>query len=240
MLILALDTTSRAGSIAIVRDGVVLHEFSGDASRTHGERLPLEFAHACRAAGVELRDVNLFAVAAGPGSFTGLRVGIAAIQGLAVAFDRRVVPVSTLAAVAYSAPADPDRRIGAWVDAHRGEVFAQLFEAGDDPQNPMGIRTPLTEPVSAPPEQVIDLWLEEWPVKDITFHGDGAVRYAERIRAVRGASSEVADVTPPLAGVIGRIAASEPDRAVLPHAIVPVYVRRPDAERARDRRQTSS
>ena len=119
MLILALDTTSRAGSIAIVRDAVVLHEFSGDASRTHGERLPLEFAHACRAAGVELRDVELFAVASGPGSFTGLRVGIAAIQGLAFAFDRRVVPVSTLEAFAYSASTESGRRIGAWVDAQR-------------------------------------------------------------------------------------------------------------------------
>ena len=126
MLILALDTTSRAGSLAIVRDGELIHQISGDPSLTHGQRLPLAFRRVGDGAAVTLADIDLLAVAAGPGSFTGLRVGIAAIQGLAMALDRRVVPVSTLEAVAFSAPA-ADTHVAAWVDAQRGEVFAQLW-----------------------------------------------------------------------------------------------------------------
>ena len=226
MLILALDTTSRAGSLAIVRDTAVVHEIVGDASRTHGERLPLEFERICNDARVSLHDIDVFAVAAGPGSFTGLRVGIAAIQGLAVALGRRVVPVSTLEAVAFATD-DPPEYIGTWVDAQRGEVFAQLFVH----------RIPRGEAFSAPPEIVLESWGREIALGNVAFHGDGAVRYSERIRAVIGPFARVADAARPLAGAIGRIAAAEPQRAVLPHAIVPIYVRRPDAELARARRE---
>lgn len=234
MLILALDTTSRAGSLAVVRDGELVHEMSGDPAVTHGQRLPLDFARVCEAAGVALRDIDVFAVAAGPGSFTGLRVGIAAVQGLAVATGRRVVAVSTLEAVAATAPRGEDR-VAAWVDAQRGEVFAQMFK-GPGTREIAGARPP----ISATPEAVLDAWREDAPLHDIAFHGDGAVRYADRIRAVLGPDARIAGAAVRLAGAIGRIAATEPDRAVLPHAIVPIYVRRPDAELARARRQSSA
>ena len=115
MLILALDTTTRAGSAAVLRDGRVLHELAGDPALTHGQRLPGELMRVLDAAGVRIEDVDLFAVAAGPGSFTGLRVGIATMQGLAMARGRRVVPVSTLEALARRAAPQPvsrrDRRL---------------------------------------------------------------------------------------------------------------------------------
>ena len=223
MLILALDTTSRAGSLALVRDGEVVEELTGEPARTHGERLPLEFARLCAGAGVALTDIELLAVAAGPGSFTGLRVGIAAIQGLAVALERLVVPVSTLEAVA--AAAGEKRPLGAWVDAQRGEVFAQLFTSEGR-----------TQPVNAPPERVLEHWRADTPLDDVLFAGDGAARYAERIAAAIGSNAQVQREPRPLAGAIGRIAAAHPERAVRPHAIVPIYVRRPDAELARARR----
>ena len=245
MLILALDTTSRAGSLAVVRDGELVHEMSGDPALTHGQRLPLDFARACEAAGVALRDIELFAVAAGPGSFTGLRVGIAAVQGLAMALDRRVVPVSTLEAVAATA-SGTDRSVAAWVDAQRGEVFAQLFKADRGPgtRDVTGAR-PLDAagawpPISATPEAVLAAWRENVPLETVTFLGDGAVRYADRIRAVLGPDARIADAAVRLAGVIGMLAANEPHRAVLPHAIVPIYVRRSDAELARARRESSA
>ena len=136
MIILALDTTTRAGSAAVLRDGVVLAELSGDPALTHGQRLPGELMRVLAQADVRIEDVDLFAVAAGPGSFTGLRVGIATVQGLAMARSRRVVPVSTLDALAWAAAnaagaaANADRRIAAWMDAQRGDVFAALYDAG--------------------------------------------------------------------------------------------------------------
>ena len=126
MLILALDTSSAAGSAAIARDGVVLAERAGDGTRTHGQRLPRELMAILDAAGVALHDVDRLAVATGPGSFTGLRVGIATIQGLALAQHKLVVPVSSFEALAFVAGPGA-AAIAPWIDAHRGEVFAVLY-----------------------------------------------------------------------------------------------------------------
>ncbi|MBA2305381.1 MAG: tRNA (adenosine(37)-N6)-threonylcarbamoyltransferase complex dimerization subunit type 1 TsaB [Acidobacteria bacterium] len=226
MLILSLDTTTRAGSVAMVRDGVVVYEQSGDASLTHAQRLPADLMTACRAAGVRITEVGLFAVAAGPGSFTGLRIGIATIQGLALAGNRRVVPVSTLEALAAAAVGDSPR-VAAWIDAHRGEVFAQMFDREQGSVAPAGAA------ISAVAERV--LAAHAALIHGAEFHGDGAIRYRQQIAAHRP-TAVIADDVPPLAGALGVIAARHPERAVLPHAIVPIYVRRPDAEIARDRR----
>src|SRR5215831_7968433 len=99
MRVLALDTTGRAGSVAIVEDGRIVREHEGDASRTHGERLPGEL----EALGISFASVDVFAVASGPGSFTGLRVGIATMQGLALVTRRPVAGVSALEAHAQLA-----------------------------------------------------------------------------------------------------------------------------------------
>ena len=99
----------------------------------------------CRAdgAGVGMRDVDLLAVASGPGSFTGLRIGIATIQGLAMAHGKRVVPVSALEALARAAVNPPIDTIAAWMDAQRGEVFAALYSAdGRDLLIPAGLGAP--------------------------------------------------------------------------------------------------
>src|SRR5512132_3725834 len=101
MLTLALDTSAAAGSAALLRDGHVVAERAGDGSRTHGERLPRELMELLESAGVTLRDIDRFAVSTGPGSFTGLRVGIATIQGLALAQHKLVVPVSSFEALAF-------------------------------------------------------------------------------------------------------------------------------------------
>ncbi len=228
MLILALDTTSRAGSVALLRDARVVVEFAGDEAMAHGQRLPGALAEACDRAGVPVGSIDLLAVAAGPGSFTGLRIGIATMQGLATALGIRIVPVSTLEAIA-AAGADGAGRVAAWIDAHRGEVFSQVFE-----RTAQGA-TPLVEAMAGAPADV--LATQAAVLGGAAFCGDGAVRYQAEIRRALPEAA-VADAVPTLAGAIGTIAAVHPDRAVLPHAIVPIYVRRPDVEVARDRRGT--
>src|ERR687895_1137349 len=99
MLVLALDTTTRQGSVALARDGALLATYVGDAAITHGERLPGDLVRVLDAHGLRVSDVDVFAVAAGPGSFTGLRVGIATLQGLALANARPLVGVSALDAI---------------------------------------------------------------------------------------------------------------------------------------------
>src|SRR5262249_9336271 len=107
MLILSLDTTTRAGSAAVLRGRTVVGEIVGDPERTHGERLPVDLRRVLDVSSVSLSAIDLFAVVAGPGSFTGLRVGIATIQGLAMAAGRNVVPVSALEALARSVAPQP-------------------------------------------------------------------------------------------------------------------------------------
>ena len=229
MRILALDTSSATGSAAVAEDGRVLIERGGDPSRTHGERLPTELMTLLDDARVTLPSIDRFAVAIGPGSFTGLRVGIATIQGLAFAAQKLVVPVSTFDALAWRVRTSA-AAIGAWVDAHRGEVFATLFAPDGE--------TALLPPSSLPPDKTIEAWrvtLDAWP--QVRFTGDGAVRYAPLIRATLDERAVVDTEAPLLAGAIAEIAAAPTSQAAPPHALVPLYVRRPDAELARDRKR---
>src|SRR5713101_7862843 len=106
MRILALDTTTRAGSVALVEHDCVIEERAGDPARTHAERLPREIHALFDGRGIGSADVDLFAVASGPGSFTGLRIGIATMQGLAFVHRRKIAPVSALEALAPVARGD--------------------------------------------------------------------------------------------------------------------------------------
>ena len=228
MLILALDTSSAAGSAALVRDTTILVERPGDATRIHGERLPLELMNVLREAGATLTAVDRLAIISGPGSFTGLRVGIATMQGLAIAGEMLVTPIPTFEALAWHAR-DGAEAIATWVDAHRGEVFAALFA-------PDG-RTVLAPATALSAAATLDAWRDVLPAHGrVRFLGDGAVRYREIVVERLGERALVDAEVPRLAGAAGLIASAAPDRAVRPHAIVPIYVRRSDAELARDRR----
>src|SRR5215467_12789539 len=156
MRVMALDTTSRAGSVALVDDGRIVDERAGDASRTHGERLPGELA----ALGVEWSSVDVFAVCAGPGSFTGLRIGIATIQGLAFVAKRPAAGVSALEAWAQLASRElaEGATIGVWIDAQRGEVFSALYRVGAGAMFTPERLFEIEPPAVASPLATIDAW----------------------------------------------------------------------------------
>ena len=232
MRVLALDSTGRAGSVALVEDGRVVREMEGDASRTHGERLPGELA----ALGAPFSSVDLFAVASGPGSFTGLRIGIATMQGLALVRKRPVVGVSALEALAQlaSRKLDPGSLVACWIDAHRGEVFSALYRVTDAALFTPERLTELEGAAVAGPERTLAEWSGH-QLRDATFTGDGARRYQQAVPVSGGAGSLGA--SEPLAGAIGCMATVSAARglAVEPGAVHALYVRRPDAELHRDR-----
>jgi tRNA threonylcarbamoyladenosine biosynthesis protein TsaB len=232
--ILAIDTTTRAGSTAVLDDDHVVIERSGDAAITHGERLPAEIGRTLAAAGVALDTIGLLAVVAGPGSFTGLRIGIASMQGLAFARGLEIVPVSALEAIARQARRDvpADRIIAPWIDAHRGEVFAALY-AGSPVRE-------LTRATAASPEETLRAYGAAASPGRILFAGDGAIRYRQVITGAFADRADIQVAAAPLAAEAGFIAAAHPERAVAPGAVVPIYVRRPDAELARERARTLS
>ena len=244
MRVLALDSTTREGSVALVVDDRIIEERRGDPSRTHAERLPAELLAVAVAHGTALAEVDLFAVASGPGSFTGLRIGIATIQGLAFTTGRPVVAVSALEALAVIGGASiadiadraDDTLVGAWMDAHRGDVFSALYQVMRAPLVDADRFRVIDAPAVGDPESTLTRW-KAMIDRPITFLGDGAVLYAAAL-ARSGMSDGRALGVPVLAGVIGRLAAARARRgeAVSPGAVQPVYVRRPDAEIERERR----
>ncbi len=92
----------------------------------------------------------------------------------------------------------------------------------------------LVEPSSLPPIRTLEAWDDALRGEAVRIIGDGAARYDGAIRERLGGRAEIL-TTPPIAGIIGRLAAASPARAVMPHAVVPIYIRRPDAELARSR-----
>jgi tRNA threonylcarbamoyladenosine biosynthesis protein TsaB len=128
-LILAIETATRAGSVSVARGETILASTGGDPAASHSTDLIENVDAVLREASTQLGAVDLFAVAAGPGSFTGLRIGIATVKSFAVALKRRCAAVPTLAAVAYAA--GRSERTVALLPAGRGEVFAQMFSVND-------------------------------------------------------------------------------------------------------------
>lgn len=242
MLVLALDTTTRKGSVALVRDGVLLDCDSGDPSVTHGQRLPGDLIQLLARQTLSVRDVELFAVAAGPGSFTGLRIGIATMQGLALANGRSLVGVSALDAlnaavqsafaaglkVSTTATVVPTFRsaVAVWMDAQRGEVFSALYDG----------TSVLDGATVEKPADVLTRWRSMGQSRPITFVGEGACAYAELIRREMTHAQILAKV-PLLAPSIARLGEEHARRGgpLAPDAIRPIYVRRPDAELSRDK-----
>lgn len=235
MLILALDTTTRAGSCALLRDGSLLREEGSDADRPPAARLPGDLMALLEHAGVSLDAVDVFAVATGPGSFTGLRIGIATMQGLAFALGKPLIGISALDALArVASAAGPQPLVATWVDAWRGEVYAAVY--GSDPA--------LEEPIVAAP----DLLLDEYAARlsapagassPMIFIGDGAGTYRDRILQRLPGTSVIAEpFAPLLAATVATLASEAASGKELkaPHAIRPLYVRRPDAELARNRK----
>src|SRR5438045_1389790 len=99
MLVLALDTTTRRGSAALARDGAVIDLVASDPAEPPAARLPLELIRLLDRHAITLPQIDVFAVATGPGSFTGLRIGIATMQGLAFAQRRPLIGISGLDAL---------------------------------------------------------------------------------------------------------------------------------------------
>src|ERR1041385_3715907 len=139
-LILAIETATRAGGVAVARGETVLATIAGEPSISHSTNLLEMIDGTLRKAGAILGDVELFAVASGPGSFTGLRIGLATAKAFGVHLRRNVIGVSTLAAVAHASKLEGN--IVALLPAGRGEVFAQRFTvregtatAVDNPQH---------------------------------------------------------------------------------------------------------
>lgn len=176
-LILALDTSARCTSVALARGDQILESRAVPGDERRSERLWLDVNELLQSPGLKIEAVDLFGVCVGPGGFTGLRVGLAAVKGLAAATGRPIAGVTSLEAAATAA-------IGAttacaMVGAYKGEVYWQLF-AVDDRGLPVALSEPLVSTSTEAIAQVADL-------PDIVFVGDAVEASVDVIREKAGA-----------------------------------------------------
>ena len=126
MRILAIDSSAQVASVAILSDGAVLAEYSVDYKKTHSQTLLPMIDEVLRMTETAKEDIGAIAVAAGPGSFTGLRIGAATVKGLAMVWNVPVVPVSTVAGLACNL-AGTDALVCPLMDARRGQVYTGVY-----------------------------------------------------------------------------------------------------------------
>lgn len=127
-LILAVDTTTPTGSVALLRNTSLIAEFNQDSAATFSERLLPAVQFVLKSCGMTIQDLHGFAVAVGPGSFTGIRIGLSTIKSFAYASGKPVAPVSTLTALARKL-IHSRGLICPLIDARKKEIYAALFES---------------------------------------------------------------------------------------------------------------
>jgi tRNA threonylcarbamoyladenosine biosynthesis protein TsaB len=225
-LLLAIESATEVASVALARDGATLAVRRTGPGRPASEALLPAVLDLLAEAGAGLDAVDAFAVSVGPGSFTGLRVGVSTVKGLAFGGDRPVVAVPTLAALALRA-ARPEACVAALLDARRGEVYAALH-AGDAREPAL-----LAAGVLRPADLVAALEAHAG-ARDLVAIGDGvsvvrdalAARFGARVAFVEGEAGRPDAVA--VAALGARLLARGEGRDAA--AIAPVYVRRAEAE----------
>lgn len=210
--ILAIDTTGESGSLAALENGAIVAESLLRPPQTFSNTLFTHLREFLNRAGWDVADVDVFAAAAGPGSFTGVRVGIAAVKGLAEATGRRVAAVSNLEALAFFGSSPLRAPV---LDARRGQVFTALFDAHLNTVRPETV-TLLTD------------WLTGLPGGEVEFITLDPSLVRPALSGSQLESAQVTEAPHALARAVAHIAASrEPLDAA---AIDANYVRRSDAE----------
>jgi len=224
MKLLALDTSTRTGSIALLSEGRLVTEYQTGIRPTYSEMLLPLIEQVLHTAGMAIGDMDMFAVAQGPGSFTALRIGMSIITGLSIATNKKIVSVPSLDGLAYNAYCS-SHLICPMLDARRGEIYYAFYRFDDQ-----GRLQRISPCRVAAPERVINEINET-----VVLLGDGIALYGDRFVDSLGAKARIAPAHfhYPRASAIGVLAMQQlsdyPDAAAH-ETIAPLYVRPPDAE----------
>lgn len=222
MLTLAFDTSSKTASVSILRDKAVLYDTIINKGLNHSEILLPAIDEACRLSGIKLTDIDLFACTLGPGSFTGLRIGVSTLKGLMMATGKPAAGVSTLAALALNVD-KKDKIIGSVMDAGRGQVYLAYYQYDKE-----GILNQLETERALDPQSISYSYEEE-----VIYVGDGAIKYADLISSLSSKKNKIASAEQQFicASAVGILAIEKYHRNDLLDLVrcVPVYLRSADA-----------
>ena len=225
MIILSIETATRLGGVALMDDDQgLIAERKLNVKSTHSERLMPELSGMLKLAGLNISDLDAVAVSIGPGTFTGLRIGLSVAKGLAMSGGLKLVPVPTLEALAHCLPY-MDKPVCTMLDARRGQVYAALYD------NSKG--TPqVIMPPSAIEAATFASAINDTP--EVIFIGQGAAVYRDEIISnLDGNASFVPPYlsipSPASVAALGLIILKEgslPD----PMGLGPLYIRKSEAE----------
>lgn len=219
-LILSIETATLSGSVALSRGEGIVAALAGDSKMSHSNTLLDDLDKLLRDTQVDLSEIDLFAVATGPGSFTGLRIGIATVKGLAATLNRQCAGVPTLHAVALAA--GESNRSVALLPAGRGEVFAQMLSVTRD-----GLVTELDKATHISPQRLLTRY---GMFESLLCCGEGAIAHRALLETRPG--WHIAPQTPTLAIQVAWLALAQfrANHLVDPDGLQAVYVRPSDAE----------
>ena len=246
MKILAIDTSTMLGGIAVMDELNLIAETRLNVKSTHSERLMTEIEHCLKQSSLKISHIDVFAVAIGPGSFTGLRIGLSTVKGLSYATGKPIVSVPTLDALALNFPYSR-YPVCTMLDARKKEVYAALFkweEEGNPPSPPFskggtggfsgGTFIKLISEASVSPEEFMRSSLLITEYEKIIFAGEGAVIYKNKIIEVMGEKAVFAspEKTVPSPANVASLGMKKALRGEFsePVSLVPVYIRRSEAE----------
>lgn len=227
MKILAIDTASFPASAAITEDGVLLGEYIVRNQRKHSQNIMPMVEGLLSTLGMDISEIDMFAVTVGPGSFTGLRIGISTIRAFAQAMKKPVVAVNTLEALAYNFPGSSSIIIP-MLDARRDEVFTAAYSFD-------GV---YLQELLAPCVKTVEEISHMFSDANVIYTGDGAMKHSEELKAYADdfiiAPSNLSEVRASAAAALAEMRA---DAAVDLNQIEPLYLRKSQAEREYDNKQ---
>ena len=182
MKILGIDSSGMVASVAILQDDVIIAEYTMNHKKTHSETLLPMIDEIVKTSETKLEELDAIAVAAGPGSFTGLRIGAATAKGLAMAVDKPVIPIKTCEGLAYNMWG-AEGLICPIIDARRNQVYTGLYRVKGNvevilEQQPMDIHE-LIEYINDYSKKLSES--EGGPIEGVTFLGDGVAIYQDVI-----------------------------------------------------------
>lgn len=224
MKIAAFDTSTSSGSIAILDDDRLIAELTVSQPGVHARWLLQAFDSLLKDTGISLSDIDLYAVGAGPGSFTGLRIGVSTVKGLAWASGKQVVGVSTLEALAMNLRG-AQMAVCPILDARKGEVYAALYGLEAE------ISRVIIEEAAFKPDALFQRIHNCGFDTSIIFVGSGLAPYQGAVKAdLPDARLAQTALWPVRALNVGLLAFASIDRAKSPCSLTPVYLRNPEVE----------
>ena len=222
MLTLAFDTCSRTAAVAVLHDDTILYDSIINTGLNHSEVLMPQIDYALRQVRIKISDIDLFVCTLGPGSFTGLRIGVSTLKGLMLATGTPAAGVSSLAAVVLNL-GTTSKLICSMIDAGRGQVYIAYFRYNDK-----NILQKISEEKAVNPKEMINNADE-----NTLFVGDGTIKYVEIIKNIKSPEVSIASdlqhyIRASAVGILGRKKFTEND-LLDASTLVPVYLRSADA-----------